>query len=133
MTLLQIFYAKKDVWLRITNNNVPKQLHRAGDGTMTEFLLRVVSTTPVDSKDSHAVQFCDVLAGLTTRHFSSLTQGPDRDFMNEAISAGLNELTYNGIRPQTIFPDRIPPKRLEGPDIVDQMTEIIFGEHNKQV
>lgn len=30
----------------------------------------------------------------------------------------------------TIFPARIPPKWLTGPDIVDQMTAIIFGPHN---
>jgi len=50
--------------------------------------------------------------------------------MNEVIEAGLNELTYNGVRPATVFPDKIPPKRLSGPDVVDQMTNIIFGEHN---
>jgi hypothetical protein len=124
------FLRGKEFWERITNNNVPKQLHRSGDGTMTEFPLRVVSTTPMDSKDSAAIQFCDVLAGLTTRHFSPRTEGKDRDFMNEVVEAGLKELSFNGIRPSTIFPDRIPPKRLTGPDIVDQMTNIMFGKHN---
>jgi hypothetical protein len=124
------FLRRKDVWERITNNNVPQQLHRAGDGTMTEFPLRVVSTSPVDSKNSASVQYCDLLAGLTARHFSPLTQGDERDFMNEVIAAGLKELTYNGVRPATVFPERIPPKRLTGPDAVDRMTEIIFGEHN---
>ena len=33
---------------------------------------------------------------------------------------------------QPIFPDRIPPKRLSGPDVVDQMTRIIFGPHNAE-
>jgi len=124
------FLRRKDVWKRITNNNVPQQLHRAGDGTMTEFPLRVVSTSPVDSKNSASVQYCDLLAGLTARHFSPLTEGDERDFMNEVIAAGLKELTYNGVRPATVFPERIPPKRLTGPDAVDRMTEIIFGEHN---
>lgn len=125
------FLRGQKIWDRITNNNVPKQFHRNGDGTMTEFPLRVVSTAPANSKDNVAIQFCDVLAGLTTRHFSPRTNGADRDFMNDVIAAGLNSLTYNGIRPQTVFPDRIPPKRLTGPDIVDQMTAIIFGPHNK--
>ena len=97
---------------------------------MTEFPLRVVSTSPVDSKNSASVQYCDLLAGLTARHFSPLTEGDERDFMNEVIAAGLKELTYNGVRPATVFPERIPPKRLTGPDAVDRMTEIIFGEHN---
>jgi hypothetical protein len=77
------FLRGKDYWDRITNNNVPKQLHRAGDGTLTEFPLRVISTTAVDSKDNISIQFCDVLAGLTTRHFSSGTEGADREFMND--------------------------------------------------
>jgi hypothetical protein len=124
------FLRGKTFWDKLTNNNVPKQLHRNGDGTLTEFPLRVVSTTSVDSKSNTAIQFCDVLAGLTTRHFSPLTDGADRDFMNDVLAAGLDHLVYNGIRPQTTFPVRTPPKPLTGPDIVDQMVGIIFGPHN---
>jgi hypothetical protein len=124
------FMRQKDMWERITNNDVPKQFHRNGDGTLTEFPLRVISTTAVDSKDSASIQYCDLLAGLTTRHFSPLTQGADREFMDDVINAGLRELTYNGVRPATVFPDAIPPKPLSGPDIVDQMRGVIFGAHN---
>lgn len=108
------------------------ELEKSSEGyrKLAQGLLRVISTTAVDSKDNISIQFCDVLAGLTTRHFSSGTEGADRKFMNDVIAAGLSELTYNGIRPSTVFPDRIPPKRLTGPDIVDQMTAIIFGPHN---
>lgn len=95
-----------------------------------EFPLRVVSTRAVDSRTSYAIQFCDVLAGLTSRHFNLQLAGEDRDFMNGVVGAGLSELTFNGIRPATVFPDRIPPRRLQGPDIVDQMRDIMFGEHN---
>ena len=52
--------------------------------------------------------------------------------MDSLVEAGLKHISYNGIRPQPIFPDRIPPKRLSGPDVVDQMTRIIFGPHNAE-
>jgi hypothetical protein len=95
------------------------------------FPLRVVSTTAVDSKDSYVVQFCDILAGLSARHFAH-KEGADRAFLDEAIDAGLSSLTYNGIRPQLIFPDQIPPKRLAGPDAVDQLAAIIRGSERRR-
>ena len=119
------------MWERVTNNNVPTQQHRLGDGSFVEFPLRVVSTTTMDSKDSRPIQFCDILAGLATKHFNFRTDGEDRKFLNDLFDAGLENLTYNGIRPSHTFPDQIPPKRLIGPDIVDQMTEIMFGQHNR--
>lgn len=125
------FLRSREMWERVTSVNVPQQLHRGGDGSFVEFPLRVVSTTPVDSKDSRCVQFCDILAGLATRLFSPLTEGEDRAFINEVIDAGLKEISYDGIRPGTTFPDQIPPKRLEGPDVIDQMMGIMYGPHNK--
>ena len=125
------FLRSRDMWERITSADVPPQLHRGGDGSFVEFPLRVVSTTAVDLKDSRSIQFCDILAGLATRHFSPLTEGDDRVFMDELIDAGLKEITFNGIRPGTTFPDQIPPKRLSGPDVVDQLMGIMYGPHNK--
>lgn len=124
------FLRSREMWERITNNNVPKQMHRQGDGSFVEFPLRVVSTTAMNSQDSRSIQFCDVLAGLATRHFSPRTEGDDREFLDQVIDAGLKNITYNGIRPATVFPDQIPPKRLTGPDVVDQMASIIRGAHN---
>ncbi|WP_409563238.1 DUF3800 domain-containing protein [Hyphomicrobium sp. MC8b] len=124
------FLRGKDIWDRITNSNVPKQMHRLGDGSYVEFPLRVVSTTPMNSLDSRAVQFCDILAGVGAKYFDPRTAANDREFMNSLIEAGISNIPYNGIRPQPVFPDRIPPKRLTGPDTVDQMTRIIFGRHN---
>lgn len=123
----------REMWERITSANVPQQRHRGGDGSFVQFPLRVVSTTAVDSKDSRSVQFCDILAGLAARHFSPMTKGEERAFMNEVIDAGLKEVTYSGIRSGTTFPDQIPPKRLDGPDVIDQMIGIMYGPHNKQL
>jgi hypothetical protein len=124
------FLRSKDMWERITSNAVPAQMHRQSDGTFVEFPLRIVSTAAADSRDSRSIQLCDILAGLATRHFSLRTDGDDRNFLNELIGKGLKDITYNGIRPTHVFPDQIPPKRLTGPDIVDQMTEMVFGTHN---
>jgi hypothetical protein len=124
------FLRGADLWRRITSSDVPHQLHRSGDGSFTKFPLRVTSTMPMDSKVSRSIQFCDVLAGLSARHFSPITQGDERAFMDELIDAGLKELSFNGIRPELTFPDRIPPKPLTGPDVVDQMAGIMFGPHH---
>jgi len=104
-----------------------------GTVSFVEFPLRIVSTQSVNSVDSRAIQFCDILAGLGTRHFDPRSLGSDREFMDELVEGGLNHISYNGIRPAPVFPDRIPPKRLSGPDIVDQMTRIIFGPHHSDV
>jgi hypothetical protein len=124
------FMRGADIWRRITSDNVPRQMHCSGDGSFTEFPLRVTSTTPMSSKDSRSIQFCDILAGLSARHFSPLTCGDERAFIDELIEAGLKELSFNGIRPEPVFPDRIPPKPLTGPDVVDQMAGIIYGAHH---
>lgn len=126
------FLRGREVWERITNNNVPRQRHRLGDGSYVEFPLRIVSTRSVNSIESRAVQFCDILAGVGARYFDPRTAGSDREFMDSLVKAGLKHISYNGIRPQPIFPDRIPPKRLSGPDVVDQMVDIIRGAHNGQ-
>ncbi len=125
------FFHRREMWERMTNENVPEQSHRLGDGTFVEFPLRVVATQAVDSKCSASVQFCDILAGLATKHFSYRTGKEDRKFLDEVIDAGLGNLSYSGIMPSHEFPDQIPPKQLLGPDVVDQMTEIIFGSHNR--
>lgn len=125
------FLRSRDMWGKITNPNVPPQLHRSGDGSYVEYPLRVISTTPMNSQASFSIQYCDLLAGLATKHFSPRTEGDDRAFMDQVIEAGLKHITYNGIRPNVIFPDQIPPRRLDGPDVIDQMTGIIYGSHNR--
>lgn len=124
------FFRRRDLWERMTNDNVPEQLHPLGDGTTAQFPLRVISTTPVNSRDNPAIQFCDILAGLTTRHFDRRIEGDDRKLLDDVIESGLSAIDYNGIRPDVVFPDHIPPRRLTGPDAVDRVTRIIFGPHN---
>lgn len=126
------FLRDKFLWDRITSPNVPAQLVRGGDGSFVRYPLRVTSTVAMDSRDSSSIQFCDILAGLAARHLSPKIDGDDRTFLNSLVSAGLNNITYNGIRPDTVFPDQIPPKKLVGSDTVDQMMGIIYGPHNER-
>lgn len=126
------FFRHMDMWERITNHDVPQQLHRGGDGEYVEFPLRVTSTIPQDSRDSYPIQFCDVISGFAAKHFNPDTTGDDRKFLDEVVKAGMGNLLFNGLRPALIFPDRIPPRELSGPDVVDQMVEIIYGDHNKK-
>lgn len=126
-----IFFRNRWLWERITNNNVPRQVHPLGDGSTVEYPLRVVGTTPVDSAENAAVQLCDILAGITTRHLDPRLRPEDRTFFANVLGAGLGEITWNGVRPDVVFPDRIPPRRRAGPDAADLMTRIIYGPHNE--
>lgn len=123
------FFRRKELWDKITNNNVPKQLHPLGDGTFVEYPLRVVSTRSENSKHNRSIQFCDLLAGIVSRHFYPGLDADTRKFLDDVIEAGMKNIDYNGIRPGLDFPD-FPPKKADGPDAVDQMTQIIFGPHN---
>lgn len=47
--------------------------------------------------------------------------------MNDLVADGLGNITSNRNVPGTELPERIPPKRLNGPDAVDLMAEIMRG------
>jgi hypothetical protein len=126
------FMRSQKMWQQITSHDVSRQRLRFDDGSIVEYPLRVIWTTPMNSKDSPSIQFCDVLAGLATRHFSPCTKGRDRTFINEVIDAGLKHITCEGILPDMVFPDRNALKRLNGPDVVDQMMSIINGRLVRQ-
>lgn len=126
------FLRQRRMWENITNCEVPEQRHRGGDGSETPFPLRVVSTEAVDSKDHFAIQFCDVLAGLCVKHFGSPADHTDRPFLDEVIEAGLGTLSCDGIRPSTTFPDHIPPRPLDGPDVVDQLAKVIRDSERRR-
>lgn len=122
------FLRSKDVWDVVTRMKAPDKAFVMGDGTVVQFPLRLSSTNAADSKDSYAVQFCDVLAGLVTKLLDPRSTGADSEFMGEVVEAGLSTVSSNGVRPTLDFPDEIPPKRLTGPDIVDRMKEIMLDE-----
>ena len=126
------FFHRMDYWRKITNSNVPRQLHPSASGTLYQFPLRVISTESVDSKENSSIQLCDVLAGLAARIFGRSVTEADRRILQSTLQAGLGEAQMSGIAPEDFDPTRLQPRRREGPDAVDRMTEIIFGQHNDQ-
>lgn len=120
------FLRSKDVWDVVTRKDAPEIKFQMGDGTVVELPLRLTSTKAVDSKDSYAVQLCDVLAGLATKLFDPSISEEDRKFLHSVTQAGLDSVSANGVRPTDVFPDEIPPKKLDGPDLVDRMRAVMF-------
>lgn len=121
------FLRDRDLWNAATKSDAPKTAIPMGDGSFAEYPMRVVATTAQDSRQSSAVQFCDILAGLTARHFSPNLDPDERQFMNRMIDEGLCHISCNRIVPGTEFPVQIPPRRLSGPDAVDQFSALLRG------
>jgi len=121
------FLRQKETWETVTSKSVSQQLHPLGDGTYVEFPLRVLATHSVDSKDNYSVQLCDLLAGFAARHFDLKQTKEERDILDAMVEAGLSAASFNSIRPGNDFPN-FPPKKLNGPDAVDLMINIMKGE-----
>lgn len=119
------FFRGKNVWDHVTGNEVPQQVHIGGDGKPLEFPLRVLSTTPRDSKDCRSIQFCDVLAGLGTKLFDTRIAGEERTLLREILKAGAGVIDFNGVRPRQVFPEKGLPRKRNGPDAVDKMMAIM--------
>lgn len=120
------FLRDRQTWEAVTGVDVDGRALKAGDGSFVDYPIRVVSTEAKDSRESHSIQFCDILAGLVSRHFNPNLIEEDRAFMSELIDEGLGNISSNRLVPGTEFPDQIPPKRLDGPDVVDQMAEMLW-------
>lgn len=120
-----VFLRDKRMWEAVTAVDESTTAIRNGDGSVTEWPLRVVSTEGRHSHESYSIQFCDILAGLVSKHFNPNLTPEDRVFIDELIDGGLKSISCNRLVPSTEFPIRIPPKRLDGPDSVDQMAEVI--------
>ncbi|MFN0114713.1 MAG: DUF3800 domain-containing protein, partial [Paracoccaceae bacterium] len=121
------FLRDRPMWDIITAADNPEVVLKAGDGSLVPHPLRVVSTEARDSRQSYPIQFCDILAGLTAKHFNPNLDDEDRAYMNELIGEGLDNISSNRLIPSGEFPVRIPPKKLDGPDVVDQMAEMLRG------
>ena len=88
------FFRRRDTWERITSPNVPQEVHALGDGSDVEYPLRVVSTTPMNSIDSRAIQLCDMLAEYTARNFDPRLTPDERALLDNTIRAGLGEMVF---------------------------------------
>lgn len=118
------FLRQKENWNTVTSTDVPKQMHPLGDGTTVEFPLRVLETHSVNSKDNYSVQLCDLLAGFASRYFNPQKTKDEQEILEAIAENGLGSATTNGIRVGKDFPTG-PPQKLDGPDAVDLMLNIM--------
>jgi hypothetical protein len=120
------FFNQAELWGKLTSPAVPAQeLPTSGSGPVP-FPLRVTSTSAILSHESAAIQLCDVLAGLVSK-VHQLRAEPADPLVEHLLEAGLGKVTMNGVFPRPEFPLG-PPARRSGPDAVDRMTSIIFGQ-----
>lgn len=124
------FLRQKETWATITGNDVPQQMHPLGDGSFVEFPLRVLETHSVNSKDNYSIQLSDLLAGFASRFFNPNQTHDERIVLDEMIASGLEHATINGIMAGKDFPNE-EPQKLNGPDAVDRMIDIMKGKPAK--
>ena len=123
-----IFLRDREMWNAITGEKNPEIEIKTGASDLVKFPLRVISTKEIDSKKSYSVQFCDILAGLVTKHYNSKLPDDDKLFMNGLIDEGLGKIHCASMIPGYEFPDHIPPKKRQGPDTLDKISKI-FSIH----
>jgi len=119
------FYRRRELWTRIVGPDAPPHVHPIGDGTTVQYPLRVIETKGRDSKESYAIQLCDLMAGLTSRCLNPHNTYEDHQILNDLLDAGLSAINYNGIYFRPIFPEG-SPRLADGPDAADLMTSVIF-------
>jgi Protein of unknown function (DUF3800) len=124
------FFRSSELWERITGPKVPQQIHEAADGSANRFPLRVTQTEAVDSRDHAGIQLCDVLAGLASKVLRQRNGDYQDAFVRSILEAGLDKITYDGIRPEYEFPNG-EPLPLHGPDAVDQLIGIMFPKQSQ--
>lgn len=122
------FLRDRAMWEVVTGPDTSEVSLRAGDGSLVPHPLRVVSTEARDSRESFSIQFCDILAGLVAKHFNPDLDEDERAFMSELIDEGLGNISANRSVPSGEFPIQIPPKKLDGPDVIDQMADMLRAQ-----
>lgn len=114
-----------DLWRSLTRSDADPFNFTLGDGTTVEFPLRVIDTVSVDSKTDYSIQLCDIIAGfITHKQKLEISSTPLRKTVRNALDMGLGELILDGIRPDLVFPDFIPPI-LRGADKIDLLSKTI--------
>jgi hypothetical protein len=121
------FSRQRNVWSKITSPTAAKHLHPLGDGSFVQYPLRVANTIAEDSKTNYSIQLCDILAGISAKHAGISLSESERELMMNIMNSGLGHIPSIGLSFQPIFPDFNPPRRLDGPDVIDMTTSIIFG------
>ncbi len=116
------FFNQEELWRRITATDAPARLQPVANSAPLEFPLRIAETLAANSKANPSIQLADLIAGAMTR--LHINREEERPALRDLVETGFGELIVNGIRPQQDYPDG-PPARLNGPDAVDQMVELM--------
>lgn len=116
------FFEQKEMWDALTSDDAPPGLHDGGNGPPVVFPLGITETVAADSRDHPSIQLCDLLAGLVNK--VSNPRADEEAYVAELVAAGLDKLVLTGLRPQPDYPSG-PPSRLQGPDMVDRLWDVI--------
>ncbi|NBA86072.1 DUF3800 domain-containing protein [Emticicia sp. CRIBPO] len=119
------FIRRKEIWEKITSEKALPNIHPLSDGTNVNFPLNVVDTQGIDSKDSFAIQLCDVLAGVGSKINNPKLTAKEKSFLDEVMKHGIGKINFIGLKPGTEFPGGDLPKMATGPDVVDLMNNVL--------
>ena len=117
------FFKGQTLWDLVTSANANSGELVGSYGRITQFPLRVRSTIATDSRTSASIQLCDLIAGMLTRIRRWQADGRQAEFVRELFAAGLQTLNCGEIGFAADFPSSTP-KRLDGPDAVDQFINL---------
>jgi len=112
---------------RITSLTAKDAVVYADDVRKVVFPLRVAETIHLDSRGSPALQLSDIISGLAAKIKHPQLKDEDSILINQILEAGLKQMNSRGLHPGTMFIDG-PPKDLDGPDAIDQFTDIMYPE-----
>ena len=124
------FFANSRGWRFMTDPRMPPQVLHVGEKTLT-LPIHVIETVPAKSHESASIQLCDVLAGFLSRYASRDLNEDQRRFLQDAISAGLGEVSIFAVEAEYDFAQGMP-EFATGPDVIDRIAMAIAETQSKQ-
>lgn len=117
------FFANSRGWHYMTDPRMPPQVLHVGNKTLT-LPIRVIETAAAKSHESASIQLCDLLAGFLSRYASKDLNEDQRRFLQDAISAGLGEVSIFAVEAEYDFVHGMP-EVADGPDVIDRIAMAI--------
>lgn len=113
------FFARSGIWSQMTNPAIAPTTIQVGDKVL-KLPIPVTSTTSARSHECASLQICDLIAGFVAR--ASMSNPPEevREFVVEALDAGMGELKVFPVDRGDDFVGG-PPELLSGPDAIDRI------------
>ena len=119
------FFKRRGLWERFMSVAARDGVVQVGAKSIT-FPLRVVSTTPGDSKLFPSLQLCDLIAGYFAKAKLPTLKEAETKAIHQMGETGLRKIGGGCILPGSEFPDG-PPELTTGPDAVDQIRILLQG------